>query len=145
MTEREFNIIKEKYNELVQEGRRSFEAAEWIPAMRRVLRWLGIDFNTDANGFMSYIGYGKEYSDNEKQGGRGTKEKLISKSELLEKLEELKDRTRDSSRATTPNTPAMYNYDGRMTMLDIIIGLIEDWGEEEEPEKDIPADYFRPM
>lgn len=70
-------------------------------------------------------------------------EELISKSELLEKLEELEDSTRDSSRATAPNSPAMYNYDGRMTMLDIIIELIKDWGE--EPEKDIPADYFRPM
>lgn len=71
--------------------------------------------------------------------------KLIRESELLEKLEELKDSTRDSSRATTPNTPAMYNYDGRMTMLDIIIELIEDWGEESDPKQDIPADYFRPM
>ena len=72
-------------------------------------------------------------------------EELISKSELLAELEKVEDSVRQSRRATTPNSPAMYNYDGRITMLDIIIGLVEDWGKEKEPDPDIPADYFRPM
>lgn len=73
---------------------------------------------------------------------------LISKSELLTELEKIEDSVRQSrlaTIATTPNSPAMYNYDGRKTMLDIIIGLVEDWGKEKEPEPNIPADYFRPM
>lgn len=72
-------------------------------------------------------------------------EELISKSELLAELEKIEDSTRQSRRATRPNSHAMFNYNGRMTMLDIIIGLVEDWGKEKEPEPDIPADYFRPM
>lgn len=71
-----------------------------------------------------------------------TDNEMISKSELLAKLEELKENTRNISRTIRPNTPAMYNYDGRMKMIDIIItGILEGWGEEPE----IPADYFRPM
>lgn len=74
-----------------------------------------------------------------------TDEKLIRKSELLAELEKVEDSVRQSRRATTPNSPAMYNYDGRMTMLGIIIRFVEDWGKEKEPEPDISDDYFRPM
>lgn len=71
-------------------------------------------------------------------------EELISKSELLAKLEELEENTRNISRTIKPNTPAKYNYHGRLKMIDIIItGILEDWGE--EPESAIPDDYFRPM
>ena len=71
--------------------------------------------------------------------------KMINKAELLAKLEQIEENTRNISRTTTPNTPTMFNYHGRMTMIDIITGIIEDWGEEPEKEEDIPADYFRPM
>lgn len=71
---------------------------------------------------------------------------MISKSELLAKLEELEENTRNISRTIKPNTPAKHNYHGRMKMIDIIItGILEDWREEPEPEPEIPPSYFRPM
>lgn len=66
MTERELNILKENYNELVQIGRRTLEGAQWIPTIRSVFKWLGLDFRTDANGLITYLGNGQKEPPNDK-------------------------------------------------------------------------------
>lgn len=76
MTERELNILKEKYNRFmgfqltIFPGKKLILGTETLRAktelLRDVFKWLDLTAEFDNNGLVTYLGNGKEYSDNDR-------------------------------------------------------------------------------
>lgn len=76
MTERELNTLKEKYNRFMGFQLTIFPTKKLIlktetlrvqiELLRDVFKWLDLTAKFDTNGLVTYLGNGKEYSDNER-------------------------------------------------------------------------------
>lgn len=64
MTERELNILKEKYNGFREIQLTTFpdgKLAVTIETLRNVFKWLGLTAESDSRGFVTYLDNGQEH------------------------------------------------------------------------------------